>query len=420
MSDAQGVSEQSDTAPLAPKPSVAAETRRSHSGRWIRLLATVGALVFAYAVWLPWAAIAAALGERQSPPELVDPTIAFTSHLVNLGSLAPTSFEVAAFSVLGLLLAPLLWRPADSLLGAIATHIFGLWLIFATVFVIAFGISPLVSGTPQPVLTGVLANATITGHLALGFWVAAAALIPMWIAVIALLIVEWRRHAFWHLPGNDADTPGRSYSFRRQRAQPGSHRLGLRIPDGGLGDGQLYARRRCSSAVPRALPSGSLFAGLQATSGAVIASASDPGMLLFLDPNIARNAIGILLGRRAALIFLGVWLARGTNLLHLDNPLARAGGRARRRRERILASAPSSPICPRAGLYGLPTREEDAGGAGAGGSGGLGARMIGRMGSPCSASQATRRRRTPPRSPVVSLGGRRAVNDKPLPGLCFI
>jgi hypothetical protein len=310
MSDAQGVSEQSDTAPLAPKPSVAADTQPRHSGRWIRLLATVGALIFAYAVWLPWATIAAALGERQSAPELVDPNIAFTSHLVNLGSLAPTAFEVAAFSVLGLLLAPLLWRPADSLLGAIATHIFGLWLIFATVFVIAFGISPLVSGTPQPALTGVLANATITGHLALGFWVAAAALIPMWVAVLALLIVEWRRHAFWHLPGNDADTP-RSFI-----QLPGASVLNLGLiiwAYGFLVAG--WAAVNCAqtplflSSCQGAPASGALFAGLtQATSGAVIASASDPGILLFLDPNIARNAIGILLGGGAALIFLGVWL----------------------------------------------------------------------------------------------------------------
>ncbi len=271
----------------------------------------MGALVFAYAVWVPWATIAAALGERQSPPELVDPNIAFTSHLVNLGSLAPTAFEVAAFSVLGLLLAPLLWRPADSLLGAIATHIFGLWLIFATVFVIAFGISPLVSGTPQPVLnTGVLANATITGHLALGFWVAAAALIPMWIAVIALLIVEWRRHAFWHLPGNDADTP-RSFI-----QLPGASVLNLGLIVWAYGFLMAgWATVNCTqtplffSSCQGAPASSALFAGLtQATSGAVIASASDPGMLLFLDPNIARNAIGILLGVGAALIFLGVWL----------------------------------------------------------------------------------------------------------------
>ncbi len=314
MSDAQGVSAQDDTAPIAANPSAASsKVERASSGRLIRLLATVGALVFAYGAWLPWAIIAAALGERQSSPELVDPNIAFTSHLVNLGSLAPTAFEVAAFSVLGLLLAPLLWRPADSLLGAIATHIFGLWLIFATVFVIAFGLSPLVSGTPQPLIpsTGLLANSiTITGHLALGFWVAAAALIPMWIAVIGLLIGEWRRHAFWHLPGNDEDRP-RSII---QLPGAGVLNLGLIIwAFGFLSAG--WAAVNCSQ-TPLLLGScrgvsgpSALFAGLaQATGNVVVTSANDPNMLLFLDPNIAQNAIGILLGIGAAMIFIGVWL----------------------------------------------------------------------------------------------------------------
>lgn len=309
MSDAQGVSEQSDTAPLASKPS-ATETRRSHSGRWIRLLATVGTLVFAYAVWLPWAIIMIAIGDRGSPPELVDPNIAFASHLVTLGSITPTAFEVAAFSVLGLLLAPLLWRPADSLLGAIATHLFGLWVIFATVFVIAFGISPHFSGTPQPLLGQAGVGLSVTGHLALGFWAAAAALIPMWIAVIALLIVEWRRHAFWHLPGNDTDAP------RSLIQLPGASALNLGLIIWAIGFFSVgWAAVNCTqtplffSSCQGAPASGALFAGLtQATSGAVVSSANDPNMLLFLDPNIAQNAIGILLGGAAVLIFLGVWL----------------------------------------------------------------------------------------------------------------
>ena len=54
MGEAQGVSEQpgqSDTAPLAANP--AEEAPHRHSGRGIRLLATVGAIVLAYAMWLP-------------------------------------------------------------------------------------------------------------------------------------------------------------------------------------------------------------------------------------------------------------------------------------------------------------------------------------------------------------------------------
>jgi hypothetical protein len=39
-----------------------------------------------------------------------------------------------------------------------------------------------------------------------------------------------------------------------------------------------------------------------------VTSANDPNMLLFLDPIIAQNAIGILLGVGAAMVFVGVWL----------------------------------------------------------------------------------------------------------------
>src|SRR5690348_16698002 len=147
MSDGQGVSAQDDTAPLGANPSAASKSERASSGRLVRLLATVGALVFAYAAWLPWAIVAGSpSGNANAAPVLLDPNGAIANGYFTLGDITPTPFVIAAFSVLGLLLAPLLWRPADSLLGAIATHTFGLWLIFVTVFVIAFGISPLVSG----------------------------------------------------------------------------------------------------------------------------------------------------------------------------------------------------------------------------------------------------------------------------------
>jgi hypothetical protein len=293
---------------MAANPMAVSKGERASSGRLVRLLATVGALVFAYAAWLPWAILVTNLGDRAVAPRLVDPDIAFTTGLVQLGSFAPNAFEVAAFSMLGLLLAPLLWRPADSLLGAIATHTFGLWLIFATVFVVAFGISPLVSGTPQPTTgAGVL---TTTGHLALGFWVAAVALVPMWIAVLGLLISEWRRHAFWHLPGNDEDRP------RALLQLPGASVLNLGLiiwAFGFLSAG--WAAVNCTQTPLllgscKGIPASSaLFAGLvQASGNVVVTSANDPNMLLFLDPNIAQNAIGILLGVGAAMIFVGVWL----------------------------------------------------------------------------------------------------------------
>ena len=68
MSDAQGVSAQDDTAPMAANPSEASKAGRASSGRLVRLLATVGALVFAYAAWLPWAIIVTNIGDRATSP----------------------------------------------------------------------------------------------------------------------------------------------------------------------------------------------------------------------------------------------------------------------------------------------------------------------------------------------------------------
>lgn len=314
MSDAPGISEQSDTAPGAAESAAAAEgadTRGGHRGRWIRVLATLGALVFAYAMWLPWAYIMEGIGDRFSVPVLVDPSVAIASQLMKLGNFSPAPAVVAAFSVLGLLLAPLLWRPADSLLGAIASHIFGLWVLFATIFLLAFGLSPLVSGTPQPLLdAGSVAGLSIVGHIALGFWVAVAALVPLWIAVIGLLASEWRRHAFWHLPGNDNDAP------RSLIQLPGASALNLGLIIWVIGFLVVgWASLNCNQTPLiigscQGIPASSaLFAEIaQAAGSTAVTSVNDPQLLVLLDPGIARYAIGILLGVGAALIFLGVWL----------------------------------------------------------------------------------------------------------------
>ncbi|HEU5369483.1 MAG TPA: hypothetical protein VFU69_13510 [Ktedonobacterales bacterium] len=313
MSEAQDVSDQSDRAPVATDLADLAvipeeKAQRSHSGRWIRLVATLGALVFAYAMWLPWAIVTEGLGDRFSAPVLIDPSIAFASNLVKVGGYIPTPEVVAAFSMLGVLLAPLLWRPADSLLGAIASHIFGLWVIFASLFIVEFGFSPFISGTPQP--ANGLEGISIVGHIAPGFWLAVVALIGLWVAVIGLLVNEWRRHVFWHLLGNDLDAP-RSFV-----QLPGAAVLNLGLIIWAAGFLMVgWASLNCNQAPLLAgscqgVPASSALSAsiALATTGVVFHSTSDPQMLFFLDPNIARHAIGILLGVGAVLIFLGVWL----------------------------------------------------------------------------------------------------------------
>jgi hypothetical protein len=315
MSDAQGVSAQDDTAPLAANPSARPKGERASSGRLVRLLATVGALIFAYAAWLPWAVGSPA--DVKQTPLFIDPSNAIAVlGIFKLGSITPSQFIVDGFLVLGLLLAPLLWRPADSLLGAIATHVFGLWVIFVTLLIVAFGLSPTVTGnrvTLSYPLGGPTDGQTLvhfTGQFALGYWLAVAALVPLWIAVIGLLASEWRRHAFWHLPGNDEGTP------RSIIQLPGASVLNLGLIIWAFGFFSAgWAASNCNQtplffSSCRGVPANSaLFAWFDlATSKFAVSSANDPNILLLLDPGIARYAIGILLGVGAAMIFLGVWL----------------------------------------------------------------------------------------------------------------
>src|SRR5690348_8577905 len=143
MGEAQGITEQDDTAPRAASESAETEAPRSHSGRGIRLLATAGAIVLGYAMWLPWAIVNLTQGDRLLDRQLLDVNTVVAAGILRLGSaehplltISQMTVVLGVFTMLGVLLAPLLWRPADSLLGAIATHIFGLWVIFATAIVI--------------------------------------------------------------------------------------------------------------------------------------------------------------------------------------------------------------------------------------------------------------------------------------------
>ena len=324
MGEAQGVSEQpgqSDTAPLAANP--AEEAPHRHSGRGIRLLATVGAIVLAYAMWLPWGVISLTEGDRLISHQLLDLNTMVAAGVLRLGSaehplLTISQMEVALaiFTMLGVLLAPLLWRPADSLLGAIATHIFGLWVIFATA--IAIGVNFLTTAELSRALgiNGVEALFTLSNDKTLGYWLAVVALVALWIAVIGLLAGEWRRHAFWHLPGSDSD-PERALI---QLPGAGVLNLGLIIWAIGflvmgwasLNCGQAPLIKGSCQGIPAM--KGVFAQLLLAGEGVTLQGANDPQMLVYLDPNIARYALGILLGVGAAMIFLGVWLRAVTRV----------------------------------------------------------------------------------------------------------
>ena len=323
MSEAQGVSDQPGQSGTAPLENPPAEPPRSHSGRGIRLLATVGAIALAYAMWLPWAVVSLTNGDQLIAHQLLDVNTVVAAGVLRLGSAAhpllttsQMAVALAIFTMLGVLLAPLLWRPADSLLGAIATHIFGLWVIFATVIVIAINFLSPAELSRALGFNGVEAVFTLSADKTPGYWLAVVALAALWIAVIGLLAGEWRRHAFWHLPGADDDAP------RSLIQLPGAGILNLGLIVWAIGYLVMgWAALNCAqtpliAGSCQGIPAtqGVFVQIARASDGITLQGATDPRMLVYLDPNIARYALGILLGVGAAMIFLGVWLRRVTRI----------------------------------------------------------------------------------------------------------
>lgn len=323
MGEAQGITEQNDTAPIAASESAETEAPRSHSGRGIRLLATAGAIVLGYAMWLPWAIVNLTQGDRLLDRQLLDVNTVVASGILRLGSaehplltISQMTVVLGVFTMLGVLLAPLLWRPADSLLGAIATHIFGLWVIFATAIVILINFLTPAELSRVLGINGVEALFTLSLDRTLGYWLAVLALVALWIAVIGLLAGEWRRHAFWHLPGADNETP------RSLIQIPGAGILNLGLIVWAIGFLIMgWASLNCTQAPLlvgscQGIPaSEGLFAQIaQASNSITLQGVTDPQMLVYLDPNIARYALPILLGVGAAMIFLGVWMRAVTRV----------------------------------------------------------------------------------------------------------
>lgn len=292
-----GSSSAVETKPV-PRPA------RSASWAFSRLLVTLGAALFAYAVWVPWELVTFKTSSDPSAPTVqiaVSFSVATIARLTTATDQSTAIFLVSLFAVLGILLAPLLWRRSDSLLGAIASHLLGIWLLFATVLTLEasrLDNSLLKSLSPQAA-NGV---AGAQSQYAIGFWLAIAALALLWVGVALLLYSEWRMHAFWHgLPGADDATP--------RAAIPGTALLTLGLLIWAYGFlSAAWLTFNCGSTTP-------LFfgtcQGLDANSvmSAVIGqySVSQNSLSLAFDPQLTRFAISLLLGGGALLVLLGAW-----------------------------------------------------------------------------------------------------------------
>ncbi len=269
-----------------------------------RLLVTLGALLFAYAVWVPWELVTFGTPSTTNAPSAqvaVSFSVATILRLATVTDQPTAIFLVSLFAVLGILLAPLLWRRSDSLLGAIATHLLGIWLLFATVFTLeAFSLDTLVLKGIRP--EAVSDVASVQYQYAIGLWLAIAALALLWVGIVLLLFSEWRMHAFWHgLPSLDGASV--------RAAIPGTALLTLGLLIWAYGFvSAAWLTFNCNTSVPL------LFGTCQGLdANAVISTvlnqseASQSSLILAVDPEVAHYAISLLLGGGALLVLLGAW-----------------------------------------------------------------------------------------------------------------
>lgn len=296
--------------PASSGASVAAEAKpvprpaRTMGWAFSRLLVTLGALLFAYAFWLPWELVTISVPTSAATPsvQLAVSLSAVTSFRLAtvVADQAMALFLTSLLAVLGILLSPLLWRRSDSLLGAIATHLLGVWLLFATLLTIQMRAldAGVLKGISQQAVASLV---NLRYSYVIGFWLAIVALVLLWIGIALLLFSEWRMHAFWHgLPSWDGE--------RSRAAIPGTALLTLGLLIWAYGFlSAAWLTFNCTSqpllfGTCQGLDANGVMSTFITNSGA-----SQSALILAVDPQVARYAISLLLGGGALLVLLGAW-----------------------------------------------------------------------------------------------------------------
>ncbi|HEX5440743.1 MAG TPA: hypothetical protein VFW76_07655 [Ktedonobacterales bacterium] len=166
-------------------PTTIAPTMRGAGWIISRLLVTLGTFLFAYAAWLPWEA-----------HFNLSSSVSLQTALDNLALRHPegkTAFLTGLLIVLGPLLAPLIWSRADSLVGAIATHLLSVWALLGAALTIWAHLFP-----QQVDPLSELSGSTLRYVTQQGFYLAVFALLMLLVGLALLLVNEWRAHVFSH------------------------------------------------------------------------------------------------------------------------------------------------------------------------------------------------------------------------------
>jgi hypothetical protein len=163
-----------------------------------RVLAGVGAALFAIAAWLPWWTLIGYLGPDASGPGVAynfdpgrDTALPVLHTFVDASQVLPVW---SAITVLGVALAPLLWQRFGSLSLRLAGAAYVLWLILANVVVAILIISVARNGLPiQDLVVPGKAPLSVPAQsysLGAGVVLALAALLLSWVGVLLLARAE--------------------------------------------------------------------------------------------------------------------------------------------------------------------------------------------------------------------------------------
>ena len=293
-------------------------------------LLTAGSLLFAYAAWTPWFLAAGTQPNNSNIVEVgINPGEIAAPPLVALYGAQTAFFLWSVFSVVGLLLAPLLWQRSAPILKGIGVVAWLIWLVSAayissvTIRTLNQDFAHLTPSytTPLPVYN-VMAYTILHAQPAFGLWLALLALLAAGVGGFVALASWGRTLPGRLLGGNAPDTTavlpvGAAGSSAAPASADPSETPSLRatLPGAGaLTGGMLlwvwgffllpWATLNCTQ-VPLLVGS---------CQGLAVNSVLRIGMLdaqvsgqQVIDPAMGLYAIGALLLGGAAFILIGVW-----------------------------------------------------------------------------------------------------------------
>lgn len=156
-----------------------------------RTVAALGAALFAFAAWAPWwvfagfsapGAPAATAATNFSPGGA--PTLPLLEFLIVPSA---TSFVWSALTVLGLLLAPLLWWRPVPLVSRLVLAAYGLWALVVSIISVSVFVV-LTQGEYAPAATCTGACPARSSSPAYGLWLSLAALLVAWVGFVLLVL----------------------------------------------------------------------------------------------------------------------------------------------------------------------------------------------------------------------------------------